>query len=75
MESLVDILYHGILEVIETLIDMDPPEDSPEGKLLLRLAAITEEYEKKRYPDLCSKVSIGKNPKMEVVGENAKDDQ
>ncbi len=42
--------HEGILAVISALMDLDPPADSPEGRLLVGLAAVTEEYEKAVFP-------------------------
>ncbi len=42
--------HEGILAVINALITLDPPADSPEGRLLVLLASATESYEKERFP-------------------------
>lgn len=42
--------HRRVLDVIDVLTVMDPPADSPEGRLLRALAAATESYERERYP-------------------------
>ena len=49
--------YESILNLIGILIEIDPPKDSPEGRLLEDLAAAVEEYEKVTYPDLSQEPS------------------
>lgn len=48
----VEMMYNAMLEVIKVLMDLDPAEDSPEGRLLNAFATAAEEYEKEKYPQL-----------------------
>lgn len=42
--------HHRVINVITALVDLDPPADSPEGRLLAALAAATQSYERERWP-------------------------
>jgi hypothetical protein len=42
--------YNSMLETVGALIKLDPPADSPEGRLLLGLATALEEFEKVKFP-------------------------
>jgi len=44
--------YESVLNVVGSLIILDPPLSSPEGRLLENLAVAIEEYEKVKYPDI-----------------------
>jgi hypothetical protein len=48
----VEMMYNALLEVIKALMDLDPAEDSPEGRLLSSFSAIAERYEQEKYPHL-----------------------
>jgi hypothetical protein len=39
-----------MLRTMERLVELDPPNDSPEGKLLSNLADALGEYEKRYFP-------------------------
>jgi hypothetical protein len=45
-----DFCHQRVIEVITSLVVMDPPLDSPEGKLLSLLAIAIETFEKEHYP-------------------------
>lgn len=45
-----EIVYNILLKAIEQLIDIHPPEDSPEGKDLDLLGMLVEQYEEIHYP-------------------------
>jgi hypothetical protein len=42
--------YDSMLECVGALIALDPPADSPEGRLLVGLATSLEEFEKTEFP-------------------------
>jgi len=42
--------YDSMLETVGALIKLDPPADSPEGRLLVGLATTLEEFEKTEFP-------------------------
>ena len=44
-ENPVAALYEAALSVVDGLMRLDPPKDSPHGRLLLSLARAIEEYE------------------------------
>lgn len=46
LQEAVQRLYKGTLQVIEDLMALDPPVDSPEGRLLADLTKHVMEYEK-----------------------------
>lgn len=50
IEKAADALHTAILRMVETLMEIDPPADSPEGRMLEGLSDAVEEYEKERYP-------------------------
>lgn len=49
IEDIGDDLYIGLLELVSFLIALDPPADSPRGKLLAGLADAMETYERATY--------------------------
>jgi len=49
-ESFAAEFHRRVLDVIAELIELDPPADSPEGRLLVSMSAAAENYEKARYP-------------------------
>jgi len=50
MPSPFEAFHEAVLECIKDLMELDPAADSPEGRLLDRLASAVEEYEKVTYP-------------------------
>jgi len=68
-------LYRAALEVCEYLVALDPPRESPEGKLLLLLASALEDYERRVFPSLFAKPKGGTDhvlPKIEQAEEKSK---
>lgn len=45
-----DEFHARVLDVIATLVELDPPADSPEGRFLVSISAAAAEYERWRYP-------------------------
>jgi hypothetical protein len=50
MQTPFEAFHEAVLRCVENLIELDPPLDSPEGRLLDGLSAAVEEYEKVTYP-------------------------
>jgi hypothetical protein len=42
--------YEACLATVQSLVEMDPDPATPEGKLLVSLAAALEEFEKAEFP-------------------------
>lgn len=45
-----DDFYAAILQAIDDLMALDPASDTPEGRMLDKLSAAVEEFEKVTYP-------------------------
>lgn len=41
--------HRGVLDLIDLLMELDPTTDSPEGRLLVRLADAAQSYEREIY--------------------------
>lgn len=50
-QSFVENEYNTLLGVIETLMDLDLPADSPEGRLFAALTDVLERYELEKFPE------------------------
>lgn len=42
--------YHQIMECVQFMVELDPPADSDEGKLLRYIAEALEKYECEKWP-------------------------
>jgi hypothetical protein len=51
IEDMADDLYNSLLELVSTLMAIDPPIGSPMGNLLTGLTDAMEAYEKEKYGD------------------------
>lgn len=51
IEEIADDLYLSLLELVSTLMAIDPPAGSPMGNLLGGLADAMEKYERAKYAD------------------------
>ena len=43
-------LYESCVALVKDLCELDPPADSPEGRLLIGMATAVEEYERTEIP-------------------------
>lgn len=44
-------MYHAVLTIIEELMGLDPEPQSVEGRMLLSLVALVEDFEKAEFPE------------------------